>query len=148
MDPCTMNTMKMVAVAVGGFVAGFVAAKVFCRCGGNSGSKAKGPARREQPRKPSAAPVRQPIPAGSVEIYVGNLSYDMTEADLRKTFGELGAIDSVRIVTNRYNDKSKGFGFVVMPNRPEAEKAIAALDEKEVMGRKMKVNEAQNSNRQ
>ena len=145
MDPCMM---KMAAVALGGFVVGFVVAKAFCRRGGNSYSKAKGPARREQARKPNPAPVRQPIPAGSVEIYVGNLSYAMTEADLRKTFGEFGAIDSVRIVTNRYNDKSKGFGFVVMPNRPEAEKAIAALDEKEVMGRKMKVNEAQNSNRQ
>ena len=53
----------------------------------------------------------------------------MTEDDVRKTFGEYGVVDSVRIVTNRFNNKSKGFGFVVMPNRPEAEKAIAALDE-------------------
>ena len=146
MDPCMM---KMVAIAVGGFVAGFAAAKAFCRRSGNSGSRSKDQPRRDQAaRKAGQAPVRQPIPAGSVEIYVGNLSYDMTDADLRKTFGEFGTIDSVRIVTNRYNDKSKGFGFVVMPNRAEAEKAIAALDEKEVMGRKMKVNEAQNSNRQ
>ena len=142
MDPCTM---KMVAVAVGGFVAGFVAAKVFCRCGGNSGSKAKGPARREQPRKPSAAPVRQPIPAGSVEIYVGNLSYDMTDEQVRKTFEEFGKVDTVRVVSNHFNGKSKGFAFVVMPNRSEAEAAIAALDNKEVLGRPMRVNEARNT---
>ena len=144
MDPCMM---KMVAIGVGGFVAGLVAAKVFCPCGKKAqGDKAQG-ARRDAARKPNPAPVRQPIPAGSVEIYIGNLSYDMTEDDVRKTFGEYGVVDSVRIVTNRFNNKSKGFGFVVMPNRPEAEKAIAALDEKEVMGRRMKVNEAQNSNR-
>ena len=144
MDPCMM---KMVAVGVVGFVAGVVAAKAFCRCGGNKGQKAQG-ARRDAARKPAPAPVRQAIPAGSVEIYVGNLSYEMTDDDLRKTFSEFGTVDSARIVTNRFNDKSKGFGFVVMPNRPEAEKAIAALDEKEVLGRRMKVNEAQNSNRQ
>ena len=145
MDPCMM---KMVAIGVGGFVAGLVAAKAFCRCGGGKGQASHG-ARRDAPaRKPNPAPVRQAIPAGSVEIYVGNLSYEMTDDDLRKTFSEFGTVDSARIVTNRYNDKSKGFGFVVMPNRPEAEKAIAALDEKEIMGRRMKVNEAQNSNRQ
>ena len=49
------------------------------------------------------------------------------------------------MVTNRFNDKSKGFGFVVMPNRAEAEAAIAALNDKEVLGRKMRVNEAKNT---
>ncbi|MBR1588386.1 MAG: RNA-binding protein [Kiritimatiellae bacterium] len=80
-----------------------------------------------------------------MEIYVGNLSYEMTEEALRKTFEEFGTVSSARVVTNRFSNKSKGFGFVVMPNRPEAEKAIAAMSEKEVMGRKMRVNEAQNT---
>ena len=71
--------------------------------------------------------------------------HEMTEEELRKTFEAFGAVDSARVVTNRFNNKSKGFGFVVMPNRPEAEKAIAAMSEKEVMGRKMRVNEAQNT---
>ena len=71
MDPCMM---KMVAIGVGGFVAGLVAAKVFCPCGKKAqGDKAQG-ARRDAARKPNPAPVRQPIPAGSVEIYIGNLS--------------------------------------------------------------------------
>ena len=80
-----------------------------------------------------------------MEIYVGNLSYDLTEEELKKLFAEFGTVSSARIVTNRFNGKSKGFGFVVMPDRAEAEKAIAAYSEKEYMGRKMRVNEAKNT---
>ena len=105
--------------------------------------KKQTPVRRD-PRPVSSHP---PIPAGSVELYVGNLSYDMTEDQLRQTFEAFGKVDSVRVVTNRLTNKSKGFAFVVMPNRPEAEKAIAEMNDKEVMGRPMRVNEAQNSNK-
>ncbi|MBR4616181.1 MAG: RNA-binding protein [Kiritimatiellae bacterium] len=80
-----------------------------------------------------------------MEIYVGNLSYEMTDDDLKKLFVEYGTVASARVVMNRFNGKSKGFGFVVMPNRAEAEKAIAANSEKEYMGRKMRVNEAKNT---
>ncbi|MBQ3289037.1 MAG: RNA-binding protein [Kiritimatiellae bacterium] len=90
-------------------------------------------------RKPHPAPAD-----GSVEIYVGNLSYDMTEEQLRQAFAAYGAVGSVRLITNRYNGKSKGFGFVQMPNREEAEKAVAALNDKDFMGRRMKCNEAKN----
>lgn len=105
------------------------------------------PKRREPAPRRDARPfeTRQPIPAGSVEIYVGNLSYDLTEAQLRKEFEAFGKVDTARVVTNKFNDRSKGFGFVVMPNRPEAEAAIAAMSEKEVMGRRMRVNEARNT---
>lgn len=82
-----------------------------------------------------------------VEIYVGNLSYDMTEAQLRREFEKHGAVKSARIIENRYNKKSKGFGFVEMPVRSEAEAAIKAIHDKEVMGRKMRVNEAKNKTR-
>jgi hypothetical protein len=82
-----------------------------------------------------------------VEIYVGNLSYDMTEAQLRQAFEKYGAVKSARIIENRYNKKSKGFGFVEMPVRSEAEAAVKALHDKEVMGRKMRVNEAKNKTR-
>ena len=88
---------------------------------------------------------RQPIPAGSVEIYVGNLSYELTEEQLRKEFEKFGTVGTARIVTDKNGQRSKGFGFVVMPNRPEAEAAIAAMSEKEFMGRKMRVNEARNT---
>ncbi len=82
-----------------------------------------------------------------VEIYVGNLSYDMTEAQLRQAFEKYGTVQSARIIENRYNKKSKGFGFVEMPVRSEAESAVKALHDKDVMGRKMRVNEAKNKTR-
>ena len=140
--------LTLAGAAVGGLVVGFVLGRLTkkghacaCKKSASPAPAKKQPVRREgRPQEP-----RQPIPAGSVEIYVGNLSYDMTEDELRKTFEAFGAVSSTRIVTNSFNGKSKGFGFVVMPNRPEAEKAIAAMSEKEVMGRKMRVNEAQNT---
>ncbi len=129
----------LAGAAVIGFLAGFFVGR---RKAGKKGP----PPKKQQPRRAARPPEpRTPIPAGSVEIYVGNLSYEMTEPELRKTFEAFGTVDSARVVTNRFNNKSKGFGFVVMPNRPEAEKAIAAMSEKEVMGRKMRVNEAQNT---
>lgn len=79
-----------------------------------------------------------------VEIYVGNLSYDMTDTLLRKEFERFGTVKSARIIENRFNHKSKGFGFVEMPIRPEAEAAIKALHDKDQMGRKLRVNEAKN----
>lgn len=88
---------------------------------------------------------RHPAPAdGSIEIYVGNLSYDLTEDALRKAFEAFGKVNSARIITNRYNGKSKGFGFVHMPNRAEADAACAALNDKDLMGRRLKCNEAKN----
>jgi len=79
-----------------------------------------------------------------VEIYVGNLSYDMTEAQMRKEFERFGEVKSARIIANRFNSKSKGYGFVEMPNRSEAEAAIKSLHDKDVLGRKLRVNEAKN----
>ena len=134
--------LAVVAALVVGFVIGRLSK------GGKDAAKKKGagrakPGDRKQPLRPE--PARQPIPAGSVEIYVGNLSYDLTEDELKKLFAEYGTVSAARIVTNRFNGKSKGFGFVVMPDRAEAEKAIAAYSEKEYMGRKMRVNEAKNT---
>ena len=83
-----------------------------------------------------------------VEIYVGNLSYDMTEAHMRKDFEKYGDVKSARIITNRFNHKSKGFGFIEMPNRHEAEAAIRALHDKDILGRKLRVNEAKNKSRE
>ena len=88
---------------------------------------------------------RHPAPAdGSIEIYVGNLSYDLTEAQLRKEFEAYGKVNSARIITNRFNNKSKGFGFIHMPNRAEADAAVKGLSDKEILGRKLKCNEAKN----
>ena len=144
---CPTHAIVALAGALaGGFIAGFFVGrrgKAACACKKGAAAKKQS---SQQPRRPVRPPEpRTPIPAGSVEIYVGNLSYDMSEDALRKTFEAFGTVDSARVVTNRFNNKSKGFGFVVMPNPPEAEKAIAEMSEKEVMGRKMRVNEAQNT---
>ncbi|MBI3006656.1 MAG: RNA-binding protein [Ignavibacteriales bacterium] len=77
-----------------------------------------------------------------MKLYVGNLSRDVTEQDLRDAFQPFGEIESLTIIKDRYNNVSKGFGFVEMPNKAEAEAAIAALHRKEFKGRSMDVNEA------
>ena len=92
----------------------------------------------------SLRPRRKPGSPDCVEIYVGNLSYETAEDQLRREFERYGKVKSARIISNRFNRKSKGFGFVEMPNRPEAEAAIKALHDKEIQGRKLRVNEARN----
>jgi len=136
-----------ILLAVAAFVIGMVAmcllCKIFCPCGKQKTCEAKKP---QQPRKDEPRPVkRHPAPEdGSIEIYVGNLSYDLTEDQLRTAFEAYGKVNSARIITNRYNNKSKGFGFVHMPNKAEVNAAIAALSEKEILGRALKCNVAKN----
>jgi len=77
-----------------------------------------------------------------VNIYVGNLSFDATQPDLESLFSSHGKIDDVRLITDRYSGRSKGFGFVEMPNDDEAESAIQALNGTEFQGRTLTVNEA------
>jgi len=77
-----------------------------------------------------------------MRIYVGNLSRDVTEEDLREAFQASGHVDEVSIVKDRSNNISKGFAFVEMPEKAEAEAAIANLHGKELKGRSMDVNEA------
>ncbi|MBM3312477.1 MAG: RNA-binding protein [Candidatus Aminicenantes bacterium] len=77
-----------------------------------------------------------------MNIYVGNLSFQVTEADLQESFAAFGAIQSVSIIKDKFSGQSRGFGFVEMPNAEEAEKAIAALNGKDLKGRAITVNEA------
>ena len=76
------------------------------------------------------------------KIYVGNLSYQTTEADLTSMFEQHGAVESVQIITDRDTGRSKGFGFVQMTEDEAAEKAIAGLNGQQVGGRALTVNEA------
>lgn len=78
----------------------------------------------------------------SKKLYVGSLPYKMTEDDLRKLFESIAEITSVRIIIDKFNNQSKGFGFVEMATTEGAQKAIAALNGKEVDGRTLIVNEA------
>jgi len=79
---------------------------------------------------------------GAVNIYIGNLSYDISNTELNKLFEEFGKITSVSIARDKYNGKSRGFGFVEMPVREEAMNAINSLNGKEIKGRKINVNES------
>ncbi len=90
---------------------------------------------------------RQAVANGNTEIYVGNLSYDMSENDLRKEFEKYGKVASVRIIENKMNGKSKGFGFVEMSDKGEAASGIRAVNGKELKGRRVVVNEAQSQAR-
>ena len=77
-----------------------------------------------------------------MNIYVGNLSRDVSEAELREAFQAFGEIQSCNIIKDKFTGESRGFGFVEMPNRAEAEKAISALNGKDLKGRAINVNEA------
>ena len=78
----------------------------------------------------------------SMNLYVGNLSFNTTESALEELFAEFGQVDSAKIITDRYTGQSRGFGFVEMSSRSEGEQAIAALNGKEFENRQLKVNEA------
>jgi RNA recognition motif-containing protein len=78
----------------------------------------------------------------SVNIYVGNLAFTTTDDDLRQLFEPYGVVDEIRVITDRDTGRSKGFGFVEMPDSTTAKTAIAGLQGKELAGRTLTVNEA------
>jgi RNA recognition motif-containing protein len=77
------------------------------------------------------------------KIYIGNLPWSATEAELNDMFAKFGAVESAAIVTDRETGRSRGFGFVEMNEAEEADKAIQALDGTDMGGRPLRVNEAQ-----
>lgn len=77
-----------------------------------------------------------------MKIYVGNLSYQTTEDDVRKAFESHGQVSSVAIITDKFSGESKGFGFVEMDNKDEAMAAMAAVNGLEMNGRNLNVSEA------
>jgi cold-inducible RNA-binding protein len=81
-----------------------------------------------------------------MNLYVGNLSYRLTEDALREVFEEFGQVTSCTIIKDKMTGQSKGFGFLEMPEQSEAEAAIAGLNGRDVQGRKLNVNEARPRN--
>jgi RNA recognition motif-containing protein len=77
-----------------------------------------------------------------MNIYAGNLSREVTEADLRQAFESFGEVTSVKIITDKFSGESRGFGFVEMATKAEAEAAISGLNGKDLKGRPLTVNEA------
>ncbi len=111
--------------------------------GHSAQSTAPAPRRETRPvRKPEAIEVTSP------KLYIGNLSYDATESDLIELFKGVGTVKSAEIVSHKYNEKSKGFGFVTMTTIDEAKRAVLELHDKEFMGRKLVVSGAKTSERE
>ncbi|TAM99937.1 MAG: RNA-binding protein [Chitinophagaceae bacterium] len=77
-----------------------------------------------------------------MNIFVGNLNYEFRDNDLEQLFAPFGEINSVKVITDKFTGRSKGFGFVEMPKDDQASKAIDSLDGKEIRGRNIKVNKA------
>lgn len=77
-----------------------------------------------------------------MKLYVGNLPYSVTDSDLRTAFSHYGQVGEVTMITDKFSGQSKGFGFVEMPNNSEADAAIKGLNETDLKGRNIKVNQA------
>lgn len=77
-----------------------------------------------------------------MNIYVGNLPFTITEEELQSAFAEFGEVSSVSIIKDKFSGQSKGFGFIEMPSDSEADAAIKALNEREMKGRNLRVNQA------
>ena len=77
-----------------------------------------------------------------MNIYVGNLPYTVSEADLNQAFSAFGKVSSVTLINDKFSGQSKGFGFVEMPDNSEADQAIKALNGKLIEGKNIKVNQA------
>jgi RNA recognition motif-containing protein len=82
----------------------------------------------------------------TINIYVGNLSYDTEEEKLQDLFSAYGNVESAKIITDRFTGRSRGFGFVEMADKEEGLQAISEINSKEVDGRSLKVNEARPRN--
>jgi RNA recognition motif-containing protein len=77
-----------------------------------------------------------------MNIYVGNLAYSVTDDDLREAFSAFGEVERASVIMDRDTGRSKGFGFVEMPDNAQAEAAIGGMNEKDLSGRAIRVNEA------
>ena len=77
-----------------------------------------------------------------MNIYVGNISRDVTESDLKEAFGAFGTVQTAAIIKEKFTGESRGFAFVEMPNKDEADKAIATLNGQDLKGRNLSINEA------
>jgi RNA recognition motif-containing protein len=124
MDPQTLVIPASYAVA--GLAIGFIAGRL--STGGSTGTSSD-----------SGSAVE---PGDGVELYVGNLSYDVGEKELIKIFSSHGKVLSARIIKNKFNNRSKGYGFVEMATGSGAGKAVKAMHGKDVKERKLVVNEA------
>lgn len=100
----------------------------------------------KMPQRQKKRPERQQGTAGTEELYVGNLSYGVSEKEVRKAFERFGVVTSVRLIEHK-NGKSKGYGFLEMAGRDDADAAVKGLNGKEFKGRSIVVNSARSRKR-
>jgi RNA recognition motif-containing protein len=150
-----MSLISTVGFAVAAFAVGVIAGWELRarRAPGSGRREGRERDRGREPRRPSPRREEDAAAGGAgegegIEIYVGNLGYDVADKDLNGLFRPFGKILSARVIRNRSNGKSKGYGFVNMIERPEAEAAIKALHGQESAGRKLVVNEARSRSRE
>jgi len=104
-----------------------------------AGQRLPRPERRVRRRRAAAPKASRD---GTVELYAGNLSYDIKDRDLHKEFSRFGKVLSARIIINKFNGKSKGYGFVEIAGESESAAAVKALNGKDLKGRRLVVNAA------
>lgn len=112
--------------------------------------KTAGSQQQQQGRQTSRAQAQQrrgEASGSSAELYVGNLSYEMTEEELRDLFSKAGKVASVRLIGNKFNGKSKGYAFIEMAGEAQAIEASRQFNGKEIKGRKMVVSQAKSKAR-
>jgi RNA recognition motif-containing protein len=127
------------------FVSAGAVAKAEVKVARNMPAKGKKPVTTAKPKKsgPKPAAKADEKPAkGPVRVYIGNLSVEAGETEVKTTFSAFGQVDQVRLIKDRASGKSKGYGFVEMPNRTEALAAIEGLNGQELGERTLKVSEA------
>jgi hypothetical protein len=126
--------------AVGGLLVGLIVGGVIGFLSGRSGSGGGGAAEASSGGKRAGGDL-------GVEMYVGNLAYNLSDKELGHIFGEYGEVVSVRIIKNRMSGKSKGYGFVGMATSAQVDAAIKALNGTDVKGRKLVVSAAKSKGR-
>lgn len=112
------------------------------RPGASSNGQHARPAESKEARTSRTVRKLESVDVTSPKLYVGNLSFDASESDLFELFKGIGAVRNAEIVTNKFNEKSKGFGFVTMSSIEEARRAVTELHDKEFLGRKLVVSGA------
>lgn len=134
------NIACIAGASLAWFIVGVVAGKQLPRASAGRGAR-KSKGKGKTPAKSRARSGSQ------IELYVGNLSYNIRTKDLQQAFEKFGKVASARIIQNKFNGKSKGFGFVEMANQAGSNAACKGLNGADLKGRKLVVNEARERSR-
>jgi RNA recognition motif-containing protein len=140
--------------ALAGILIGYIAGRFVASGAQNKSRKSNGRKGNQGGRgnQDSSKPVRGGKFATTrtgkgVELYVGNLAYGIREKDMAQAFGKSGKVLSARVICNKFNGKSKGYGFIEMADKAGAKKAVEQMNASDLRGRKLVVNEARSKSR-